>query len=67
MDVPDGALVADLDRRRMLVRLIRDAGKRPVEQNSLYETVRDTFDETACAAGVPSTEEVSASLHLERS
>lgn len=37
-----------------LVRLIRDAGKRPVERNSLYDTVRDTFDETACDAGVPS-------------
>ncbi|MEO8227009.1 MAG: aminofutalosine synthase MqnE [Gemmatimonadota bacterium] len=28
-----------------LVRLIRDAGKRPVERNSLYQAVRDTFDE----------------------
>ena len=28
-----------------LVRLIRDAGKRPVERNSLYEAIRETFDE----------------------
>ncbi len=28
-----------------LVRLIQGAGKRPVERNSLYETVRDTFDD----------------------
>jgi aminodeoxyfutalosine synthase len=28
-----------------LVGLIRGAGKRPVERNSLYEAVRDTFDE----------------------
>ncbi|HKV74788.1 MAG TPA: aminofutalosine synthase MqnE [Gemmatimonadales bacterium] len=28
-----------------LVRLIQGAGKRPVERNSLYETVRDNFDD----------------------
>ena len=28
-----------------LVRLIRDAGKRPVERNSLYEAIREIFDE----------------------
>jgi aminodeoxyfutalosine synthase len=28
-----------------LVELIRGAGKRPVERNSLYETVRETFDD----------------------
>ncbi len=28
-----------------LVRLIRGAGKRPVERDSLYQVVRDTFDE----------------------
>lgn len=28
-----------------LVKLIRDAGKRPVERNSLYEAIRETFDE----------------------
>jgi aminodeoxyfutalosine synthase len=28
-----------------LVRLIRGAGKRPVERNSLYQSVRDTFDD----------------------
>lgn len=28
-----------------LVRLIRGAGRRPVERNSLYEVVRDSFDE----------------------
>jgi aminodeoxyfutalosine synthase len=28
-----------------LVELIRGAGRRPVERNSLYEAVRDTFDE----------------------
>jgi len=28
-----------------LVKLIRDAGKRPVERNSLYQTVRETFDD----------------------
>ena len=28
-----------------LVQLIRGAGKRPVERNSLYETVRETFDD----------------------
>jgi aminodeoxyfutalosine synthase len=27
-----------------LVRLIRGAGKRPVERDSLYQPVRDTFD-----------------------
>jgi len=27
-----------------LVALIRDAGRRPVERNSLYESIRDTFD-----------------------
>jgi aminodeoxyfutalosine synthase len=30
---------------RDLVRLIRDAGKIPVERDSLYQTVRDEFDE----------------------
>lgn len=29
---------------RDLVRLIQDAGKRPVERNSLYESVRESFD-----------------------
>lgn len=28
-----------------LVRLIRDAGRRPVERNSLYQPIRDSFDE----------------------
>lgn len=28
-----------------LVKLIRDAGRRPVERNSLYEAIRETFDE----------------------
>jgi aminodeoxyfutalosine synthase len=28
-----------------LVRLIRDAGKRPVERDSLYRAVREQFDE----------------------
>jgi hypothetical protein len=28
-----------------LVRLIRGAGKRPVERDSLYQPVRETFDE----------------------
>ena len=28
-----------------LVKLIRDAGRRPVERNSLYEPIRETFDE----------------------
>ena len=28
-----------------LVELIRGAGKRPVERNSLYEAVRETFDD----------------------
>jgi aminodeoxyfutalosine synthase len=28
-----------------LVKLIRDAGKRPVERNSLYQVVRETFDD----------------------
>jgi aminodeoxyfutalosine synthase len=28
-----------------LVKLIRDAGKRPVERNSLYQPVRETFDD----------------------
>jgi aminodeoxyfutalosine synthase len=30
-----------------LVQMIRGAGKRPVERNSLYETVRDSFDAAA--------------------
>jgi len=30
-----------------LVRLIRGAGKRPVERDSLYQTVRETFDDLA--------------------
>ena len=34
-----------------LVRLIRGAGKRPVERNSLYEPVRDTFDGIEDEAG----------------
>lgn len=43
-----------------LVKLIRDAGKRPVERNSLYEAVRKRFDDLegeaalAAGAGVPS-------------
>ena len=42
-----------------LVRMISGAGKRPVERNSLYEAVRDTFDEFApggelAGAGAPS-------------
>jgi hypothetical protein len=28
-----------------LVRLIQGAGKRPVERNSLYQAVRETFDD----------------------
>jgi hypothetical protein len=28
-----------------LVALIRNAGRRPVERNSLYEAVRDAFDD----------------------
>jgi hypothetical protein len=28
-----------------LVQLIRGAGKRPVERNSLYQTVREEFDD----------------------
>jgi aminodeoxyfutalosine synthase len=44
-----------------LVNLIRGAGKRPVERDSLYQTVRDTFDDleaeaaavTAAGAGAP--------------
>ena len=30
---------------RPLVRLIRGAGKRPVERDSLYQPVRETFDD----------------------
>lgn len=43
-----------------LVKLIRDAGKRPVERNSLYESVREQFDDlegeltVAGAAAAPS-------------
>ena len=41
-----------------LVRLIRGAGKRPVERDSLYQTVRETFDDLEFApvgagAGAP--------------
>ncbi len=41
-----------------LVKLIRDAGRRPVERNSLYQTVRETFDdpppvERARSIGLP--------------
>ena len=32
-------------RYHELVALIRDAGRRPVERNSLYEPVRETFDD----------------------
>jgi hypothetical protein len=30
---------------RDLVALIRGAGRRPVERNSLYQSVRETFDD----------------------
>ncbi len=36
-----------------LVALIRDAGRRPVERNSLYEVVRDAFDDPPPAPPVP--------------
>ena len=32
-------------RYHELVALIRDAGRRPVERNSLYQPVRETFDD----------------------
>ena len=32
-----------------LVRLIRDAGRRPVERDSLYRPIRDTFDDPPLA------------------
>ena len=43
-----------------LVRLIRGSGKRPVERDSLYQPVRDSFDDLpvekviGMAAGAPS-------------
>jgi len=36
-----------------LVALIRDAGRRPVERNSLYEMVRDAFDDPPPAPPAP--------------
>lgn len=36
-----------------LVALIRDAGRRPVERNSLYQAVRDTFDDPPPAPPAP--------------
>ena len=36
-----------------LVRLIRGAGKRPVERDSLYRPVREVFDDPPPPAGVP--------------
>ena len=36
-----------------LVGLIRDAGRRPVERNSLYEAVRDAFDDPPPAPPAP--------------
>jgi len=36
-----------------LVALIRDAGRRPVERNSLYEVVRDAFDDPPPAPPAP--------------
>lgn len=36
-----------------LVALIRDAGRRPVERNSLYQVVRDAHDDPAPAPGRP--------------
>ncbi|MEO8032239.1 MAG: aminofutalosine synthase MqnE [Gemmatimonadota bacterium] len=35
-----------------LVKLIRGAGKRPVERNSLYQTVRDNFDDLDAMASL---------------
>jgi aminodeoxyfutalosine synthase len=43
-----------------LVELIRGAGKRPVERNSLYESVRDSFDGLGDEAGVGGTPVVHA-------
>jgi aminodeoxyfutalosine synthase len=36
-----------------LVALIRGAGKRPVERNSLYQTVRDSFDDLEMVGAMP--------------
>jgi aminodeoxyfutalosine synthase len=45
-----------------LVRLIRGAGKRPVERNSLYEAVRETFDEEPTPPPAPPAEPRGRSL-----
>ena len=42
-----GALTAMHMHYDQLVEMIRGAGKRPVERNSLYQTVRDSFDAAA--------------------
>ena len=59
MDVPDGALVADLDRRRMLVRLIREwkadvvLGHRPCDYHPDHRAAGSLMQDAAYLVTIP--------------